>query len=140
MHKRVIFLLACMLMPLLSQRAATQIVIIANPGIKATEISKAELRDVFTGVATDVKGGGHVIPVLLRQGPANDDFLNLYIGRSDAAFRTNWRSVLFSGQGAMPRTLGSEAAVVEYVAHTAGAMGYISKAAPHEGVKILVVK
>jgi len=40
----------------------------------------------------------------------------------------------------MPKTLGSDVAVVEYVAHTAGAIGYIGKATPHEGVKILAVR
>jgi hypothetical protein len=40
----------------------------------------------------------------------------------------------------MPRTLDSETALVEYVAHTAGAIGYIGKSSPHEGVKILAVR
>jgi hypothetical protein len=40
----------------------------------------------------------------------------------------------------MPKSLESEAAVVEYVAHTAGAIGYISKATPHEGVKVIAVR
>jgi hypothetical protein len=30
--------------------------------------------------------------------------------------------------------------VVEFVAHSAGAVGYISKTSPHEGVKVLTVK
>jgi hypothetical protein len=30
--------------------------------------------------------------------------------------------------------------VVEYVAHTTGAVGYIGKATPHEGVKVLGVR
>jgi len=29
---------------------------------------------------------------------------------------------------------------VEFVAHNAGTVGYISKAAPHEGVKVLAVR
>jgi ABC-type phosphate transport system substrate-binding protein len=138
--ERLLFLLACLLVALLSERLSAQVLIIANPGVKATEVSNADLRDVFTGVANEIKGGGHVTPVLLKQGAISDDFLNKYIGRSDSAFRTGWRSVLFSGQGVMPRTLDSEAAVVEYVARTAGAIGYIGKGAQHEGVKILVVK
>jgi ABC-type phosphate transport system substrate-binding protein len=69
-----------------------------------------------------------------------DEFLSLYIGKTDSGFRAGWRSILFSGQGAMPKTLDSEAAVVEYVARTPGAIGYIGRAAPHEGVKILIVR
>jgi hypothetical protein len=40
----------------------------------------------------------------------------------------------------MPKSLDSDAAVVEFVAHNAGAVGYISKATPHEGVKVLTVR
>jgi hypothetical protein len=40
----------------------------------------------------------------------------------------------------MPKSLDSEAAMVEYVARNAGAIGYISKATPHEGVKVLAVR
>jgi ABC-type phosphate transport system substrate-binding protein len=40
----------------------------------------------------------------------------------------------------MPKSLDSEAAVVDYVAHNPGAIGYISKATPHDGVKVLAVR
>jgi hypothetical protein len=87
-----------------------------------------------------LKNGSHVTPVLLKAGPVNDSFLALYVGKSETAFRASWRSLLFSGQGVMPRTLDSEAAMVEYVAHTPGAIGYIAKSTPHEGVKVLSVR
>jgi hypothetical protein len=81
-----------------------------------------------------------VTPVLLKTGSAHDEFLSAYIGKNDTAFRAGWRSLVFSGQAAMPKSLDSEAAVVEYVAHNAGAIGYIGKATPHEGVKVLAVR
>jgi ABC-type phosphate transport system substrate-binding protein len=36
--------------------------------------------------------------------------------------------------------LDGDAAVVEFVAHNPGTIGYIGKASPHEGVKVLAVK
>jgi ABC-type phosphate transport system substrate-binding protein len=122
------------------QAAHAQVVIISNPGVSAVSVSRTELRDVFTGISSSLKGNVQVIPVLLRQCAANEDFLDLYIGKSDSAFRAGWRSILFSGEGAMAKTLDSETAVVEYVARTPGAIGYISRATPHEGVKVLVVR
>jgi hypothetical protein len=117
-----------------------QVVVIANPSVKSAGVSSNDLRDVFTGAASSLRDGSHVTPVLLKSGPVNDGFLNLYVGKSDAAFRASWRSLLFSGQGVMPRTLDSEAAMIDYVAHTPGAIGYIAKATPHEGVKTLAVR
>ena len=121
-------------------KAHAQILVIANPSIVAVDVSKSDLRDVFTGASSSFKGAAQVTPVLLKQGPVNEDFLDLYVGKSDSAFRASWRSLLFSGQGVLPRTLDSDAAVVEYVLHTPGAIGYIARTSPHEGVKTLVVR
>jgi ABC-type phosphate transport system substrate-binding protein len=121
-------------------QAHAQVVVIANPSVAATEISRAEVRDIFTGASSSLRRGIAVTPVLQKQGAVQDEFLNRYVGRSDSALRAGWRSILFSGQGVMPKTLDSDAAVVEYVAHTPGAIGYIDKSASHDGVKVLAVR
>ena len=120
--------------------AQAQVIVIANPGVKATEISKSDLRDVFTGAATALPGGGNVVPILLKAGTAHEEFLQAYIGKNDTAYRAGWRSLVFSGQASMPKSLDTDTAVVEFVAHNAGAIGYIGKSTPHEGVKVLAVK
>ena len=121
-----------------AERVSAQLVI-ANPDVKASEASKADIKDVFTGGSSSL-GGSHVTPVLLKSGTASDEFLAAYIGKTQAAFLASWRSLVFSGQATMPKSLDSDAAVVEYVAHTPGAVGYIGKASPHEGVKVLAGK
>jgi ABC-type phosphate transport system substrate-binding protein len=121
-------------------QAKAQVIVIANPGVKATEIGKSDLRDVFTGAATALPGGGNVVPILLKAGTAHEEFLQAYIGKNDTAYRAGWRSLVFSGQASMPKSLETDAAVVEFVAHNAGAIGYIGKATPHEGVKVLTIK
>jgi hypothetical protein len=120
--------------------AKAQVVLIANPSVKSADVSKSDIRDVFTGAASSFKDGSQVTPVLLKGGAAHDEFLSAYIGKNDTAFKASWRSLVFSGQASMPKSLDSESAIVEYVAHTAGAVGYIGKATPHEGVKVLTVR
>jgi len=39
-----------------------------------------------------------------------------------------------------PKSMDGDTAVVDFVAHNAGAIGYIGKATPHEGVKVLTVR
>jgi ABC-type phosphate transport system substrate-binding protein len=123
-----------------SAHCQAQAIVIANPSVKAADVSKSELRDVFTGAVSSLKDGSHVTPVLLKGGAANDEFLTSYVGKNDTAFRASWRSLVFSGQATMPKSLDSEAAMVDYVAHNAGAIGYITSATPHEGVKVLSVR
>jgi ABC-type phosphate transport system substrate-binding protein len=125
---------------ILATHAHAQIIVIANPSVKANEVSKNDLKDVFTGAATALPGGGNVVPILLKAGTVHEEFLQAYIGKNDTAYRAGWRSLVFSGQASMPKSLDGDAAVVEFVAHNAGAIGYVGKATPHEGVKVLTVK
>jgi len=123
-----------------ASNAQAQAIVIANASVKSADISKSDLKDVFVGASSSLKDGSHVTPVLLKSGAAHEAFLTEYVGKNDTAFRAGWRSLVFSGQASMPKSLDSDAAVVDYVAHNAGAIGYISKASPHEGVKVLAVR
>jgi ABC-type phosphate transport system substrate-binding protein len=120
--------------------AHAQVIVIANQSVKPSDISKNELRDVFIGAASGLKDGSLIAPILLKAGPTTNEFLAAYIGKSESAFRISWRSLVFSGQASMPKSLNSEAAVVEFVAHTPGAIGYINKATPHGRVKVLIIR
>jgi ABC-type phosphate transport system substrate-binding protein len=140
MKKLISVFLFAMAMAVLANCVEAQVIVIANPGVKAAEVSKGDLRDLFTGATSDLKGAGHVTPVLLKAGAVNDEFLSAYVGKTDSVFKAGWRSLVFSGQASMPKSLDSEAAVVDYVAHNAGAIGYIGKATGHDGVKVLEVR
>jgi len=120
---------------------AQDVVIVANKSVKASDVNSDEIKDVFDGDKSALKDGSHVTPVTLKGGPVHEAFLKKYEGKGDAAYRAAWRSLVFTGQGSMPKTFDTEAALVDYVAATPGAIGYVSAgAATHEGVKILAVK
>jgi ABC-type phosphate transport system substrate-binding protein len=121
-------------------QAKAQVIVIANPGVKATQITKNDLRDIFTGAATALPGGGSVVPILLKAGTVHEEFLQAYIGKNDTAYRAGWRSLVFSGQASMPKSLETDAEVVGFVSHNTGAIGYIGKSTAHEGVKVLAVR
>lgn len=135
----------CMLMLLLlgimtagTAQGETPIIVIANPSVKADSITKKELSEVFTGASSSLKGS-HVVPVLLKEGPTHVEFLS-YMGKSAVAVLLIWRGLVMSGQASMPKAFESESAEAEYVARTAGAIGYVRKDTPHEGVKVLVLQ
>ncbi len=140
MKKIWLWMAAAICMMVLPGIARAQVLLIANPSVKATGVSKGEIRDVFTGNATSLHDGSKVIPVLLKSGETTNAFLAAFIGKSDAAFRASWRSLVFSGQGSMPKQEDTDAAMVEYVLHTSGAVGYVGKSAAHDGVKVLQVR
>ncbi len=50
-----------------------------------------------------------------------------------------WKKVVFTGAGTPPKILKTEADLIEFVAETAGAIGYIDAATPHEGVNVIAL-
>ena len=125
---------------MLGVRLQAQVIVIANPNVKSATVSKKELREVFTGASSNLRDGSRVTPVLLKRGSVHNEFLLAYVGMNDLGLRAAWRSLLFSGQSVMPKSVESETAAVEYVAGTAGAIGYISQSTPHDGVKVMAVQ
>ena len=119
---------------------AADLKVIANASVKPSELSAEEIRGVFLVTKTSLSDGSRVEPVLLKGGPVHQTFVTQYLGKTDFALETYYRSLVFTGKGLMPIALPSDAAVVAYVARTKGAVGYVSAAATISGVKILEIK
>jgi ABC-type phosphate transport system substrate-binding protein len=113
---------------------AGEVKIIANPSVGASDISSDDLKRVFLATKSSLSDGSHFEPVLEKGGAAHQAFLKEYLGKTDAALGTYYRSLVFTGKGA------SDAEVVSYVAKTKGAVGYVAAAAPTAGVKQLEIK
>lgn len=119
---------------------AADVKIIANSSVGATSVSAEELKGVFLDTKSSLGDGSHVEPVLLKSGAVHEAFLKDYVGKSDSALETYYRSLVFTGKGSMPKSFSSEADVVAYVEKTKGAIGYVSSATATAGAKVLEVK
>ena len=120
------------------QAFAGDVKIIANPSVRSYSISLADLRGIFLQDRRSLDGY-HVEPVLAKSGAAHKAFLRRYLGKSDDALRTYYRTLIFTGTGTMPRFLDSDAEIVRYVAKTPGTLGYVNVDFPTQGVKVLAV-
>jgi len=121
-----------------SAARAQDIVLVANKGVQILGIKDADLRAIFMGSKSRFSDGSHAVPVILKGGPAHEVFLQNHLGESPGDFQAQWRKAVFTGQGAMPRAFDSESAVIEYVAATPGAVGYVSRISPQDPVKRLI--
>ncbi len=137
--KQFIFMAA--LCTLLSMNAmGADFKVIANSSVGASSISADELKAVFLQEKSSLSDGSRVTPVLAKGGSAHEIFVKQYLGKTEDALMTYYRSLVFTGKGLMPKTLESDAEVLAYVAKTKGSIGYISSAASADGVKVLEVK
>jgi len=106
---------------------AQDVVIVVNKDVQISQIKASDLRAIFTGEKTKFADGTHAVPVILKGGPTHEVFVENYCGESPNEFRAQWRKAVFTGQGSMPKTVDSEAAAIDYVAETPGAVGYVSR-------------
>ena len=113
--------------------------VIANPSVRVSSVSAEELKNVFLVTKTSLSGV-HVEPVLEKGGATHEAFLKQYVGKTDAALNTYYRSLVFTGKAFMPKMLGSDAEVAAYVAKTKGAIGYVNAGASVPGAKAIVVR
>ncbi len=114
--------------------------VIANNSVGTGSISADELKAIFLQEKSSLSDGSRVVPVLAKGGPAHETFVKRYLGKTEDALMTYYRSLVFTGKGLMPKTLDSDAEVLAYVAKTKGSIGYISPSGSTEGVKVLEVK
>jgi hypothetical protein len=120
-----------------SAARAQDVVLVANKSVQISEITNADLHGIFMGARTRFADGSHAVPVTLKGGPVHEVFLRNHVGEGPEEFRSEWRKVVFTGQGAMPKAFDSESALIEYVAATPGAIGYVSRVSSQDGVKVL---
>lgn len=119
---------------------AQDVVLVTNKSVKISEIRSADLRAIYMGEKTRFADGSHVVPVTLKGGPAHEVFLRNHLGQNPEEFRAQWRKAVFTGHGAMPKTFDSELTLLDYVAATPGAIGYVSRISTQDdNVKSLLV-
>jgi ABC-type phosphate transport system substrate-binding protein len=130
---------AALVAALVAPAAAADLQVIANPGVEVGELSADDLKDIFLGGKTAV-GGTDVQPVFEQSGAAHEAFLKTYLGKSDAALRNHFKTLVFTGKGAQPKSFATDAEVTKYVLATKGAIGYVSGSADTAGAKKIHVK
>ena len=123
------------------QAADVKVIANASVGVSAVSaVSADELKSVYLGTKTSLRDGSHVEPVLLKSGAVHEAFLKTYVGKTDGALNTYYRSLVFTGKGSMPKAFASDAEVVSFVEKTKGAIGYVGAGASTGSAKTLEVK
>lgn len=112
---------------------ASGYVVIANQSLAGVELSAGEVKQIFLGTKTQISGK-HVESVMARSGAAHRQFASDCLGKTEAGLQNYFRMLIFTGKGSIPRSFATAAEIVEYVAHTEGAIGYVGADADLAGV------
>ena len=117
--------------------------VIVNAGLGVAENAKDDLGGMFEGKKANWPSGAKVVLVTQPDAAVHETFLKAYVGKSPSQFANAWKKIVFTGKASAPVSAKSDAEVVEAVAKSAGAVGYISDpaaAAGKAGVTVVTVK
>ena len=120
--------------------ASADLLIIVHPALSGEAIAGKDLQRIFLGKKTIWRDEATLVPVMMKEGPLHDEFVEDYLDRSVSRFVTYWRQMVFTGKGIPPRSFATEAELVEFVSRTPGAVGFASPGADVQSVKVLAVQ
>ena len=115
--------------------------VIVNPANPVTETERPFLMRAFLKKITRWPDGSLIRPVDQDlESPVRRAFTEDVLGRTVAAVRNGWEQAIFDGRDVPPPELDTDAAVVEYVLRTPGAIGYVSPQAALNGARVLRIE
>lgn len=136
MNKILLTLLFCLT---LTQASFAQVAVIAHKDVPVDSIKHSELLNFYV---LDIKAWSNGTPVVVfdlkPKDSVKEDFYD-FLGKSTSRMKSIWMKKLLSGEGNPPEALKSEEEMLQKVATTIGAIGFVSKDSIDEKIKVLLV-
>ena len=103
---------------------AETVYVIANINVADGSLTQTEIQNIYLGKKDKWSDNQAITFTALAGGPCHETFLKQHVGRTDFQFQNYWKKQIFTGQGQPPRSFPSDAALMDYVSRTSGAIGY----------------
>jgi ABC-type phosphate transport system substrate-binding protein len=119
---------------------AADVSYVVNPQSTETSLSADDLKSILLGNKIKWDGGGVIKLAVLTAGPVHEQVMQERTQRSADQFDKYWKKLVFTGKGVLPTQAADDAAVIDYVAKTPGALGYVASTSVTAQVKVLAIK
>ena len=123
---------------LVAVSANAQIAVIANKSVPVSSIERSRLLDLYSG---EIKQWNDSIPVIVFDYKPKSDFKDRfykYLGKSTARMKSIWLKLMLAGEGDPPEALKTEEEILNKVAATPGALGFVRIDKISDQVKVLL--
>ncbi len=136
--KNMQYIMAMLLMLLVSFSARAEISVIINPGTGVSSASIKMIKKIFLGKKSSIEGVD-VVAVDQEEGSAIRDEFYLKVAKKNAAKLKNyWSKMIFSGKAVPPDVVGDDAAVISWVAKKKNGIGYVNSSSVNGTVKVVL--
>ncbi len=115
------------------------VAVVANKAVSVDSITGNEAKKLWLGKSKSLGGASVKLADLVPGDPSRDQFYSTVVKKSEKKLKAYWAKIVFSGKGIPPKAFDSDAEVVDWVAKTPGAIGYVDSAAANDSVKVLML-
>lgn len=135
--KKLVRLLGAAGFALATSVASAEVVVIVNSAASINSASADDVAQIFLGKRSDI-GGVDLVAVDQSEGSASRNvFYDKVVQKNGSQLNAYWSRLIFTGKGAPPKQIGSDADIAEAVAMDEEAIGYVDSSAVIEGVKVI---
>ncbi len=132
----------CLLLPVevcatASDASGAQIDVVTGPAAPAVAFDRATLRDIFLKRIVIDNAGNKPVPLNLPpEDPLRAAFSQALLGKSPEALQRFWNERYFQGVSP-PYVVGSQEAMLRFIAETPGALGYVASCRVDKRVRVI---
>ena len=129
----ILFLFSC------AEASFSQVAVIAHKSVPVDTIKKSELLDFYTAdIKKWINGDKVIVNDLKPKGEVKNIFYK-FLGKTPSRMKSVWLKNMLSGEGDPPEALKSEEEMLQKIAATPGAIGFLSHTKVDNNVKTLMV-
>ena len=122
-----------------AETSFSQVAVIAHKSVPVDTIKKSELLDFYTAdVKKWINGEKVIVNDLKPKGEVKKIFYK-FLGKTPSRMKSIWLRNMLSGEGDPPEALKSEEEMLQKIAATPGAIGFLSHTKVDNNVKTLIV-
>ncbi|AWB66404.1 hypothetical protein C2869_08165 [Saccharobesus litoralis] len=123
---------------LVSASSSSPIVIVVGQDNPTPELSRMQVIDMYMGKYVAFPNGEIAIPIDINDDSLlRSDFYQALVGMSLARVNSYWSRIKFTGRAKPPIEKSNEQAIIDYIANTPNAIGYIRKENLTNNLKVI---
>ena len=108
--------------------AEAEPVVVVNAGSTIVSLSRDQVINIFLGRYRQFPSGVTAMPIdQPAEHPLKAQFYRLLVNKDLAEINAYWARLIFSGKTTPPRQAASSAEVLDWLANTHGAIGYVDR-------------
>ena len=131
------FLIIVLLVFVCASFSIAQVSVIANKNLKSDKINLATLKDIYNLDSQSLNGEKVKLFDFASDNSAKNNFYSA-LGTSAAEIKKVWLKAKLTGAGNPPENVSSDDDMINKVASTNGAIGYVKSSSVNANVKVLM--